>query len=134
MINAIRAMLHPRRFVKQKWVRACGDYESKLKLGVISRPHYGYCLYHAAKLAVKLGYRKISAVEFGVAGGNGLITLEHHAEQVSEILPIEIEVYGFDTGEGLPRPIDYRDLPYHWKEGFYKMDVKALEATLKRAH
>jgi hypothetical protein len=133
MINKIRSILHPRRLAKQKWVQSFGDYESKLKLGVISRPHYGYCLYNAAKLAVKLGYKKISAVEFGVAGGNGLVNFEYHAEQISKILPIEIEVYGFDTGEGLPPPVDYRDLLYHWKQGFYKMDVKALEARLKHA-
>lgn len=133
MSNAMRAVLHPRRFVKNTLVRSFGDYESKLKLGVIPRPNYGYCLFNAAKLAVKLGHEKISAVEFGVAGGNGLLNFEYHAEQISKILPIEIEVYGFDTGEGLPKPTDYRDLLYHWQEGFYKMDVKALQAKLKRA-
>jgi hypothetical protein len=133
MINIIKAILHPRHFVKRKWVQSLGDYESKIKLGVIPRSNYGYCLYNAAKLAVKLGYKRISAVEFGVAGGNGLLSFEYHAEQIAKILPIEIEVYGFDTGEGLPKPLDYRDLLYHWQEGFYKMDVKALEAKLKRA-
>lgn len=133
MINALRAILHPRTRLKRKWVQSFGDYESKLKLGVISRPNYGYCLYNAAKLAAKLGYEKISAVEFGVAGGNGLLSFEYHAEQVSKLFPVEIEVYGFDTGEGLPKPVDYRDLPYHWKEGFYKMDVEALKAKLRKA-
>jgi hypothetical protein len=133
MRNGFRAVLHPRKFLKEKWVQSFGDYESKIKLGVIARPNYGYCLYNAAKLAVRLGYKKISAVEFGVAGGNGLLSFEYHAEQISKLLPIEIEVYGFDTGEGLPDPIDYRDLLYHWQKGFYKMDVGALEAKLKRA-
>jgi hypothetical protein len=133
MINRIRSILHPRQLVKRKLVQSFGDYESKLKLGLVPRPHYGYCLYNAARLAVKLGYAKISAVEFGVAGGNGLLNFEYHADLISKLLPIEIEVYGFDTGEGLPKPIDYRDLSYHWKEGFYKMDVKALEAKLKKA-
>jgi hypothetical protein len=133
MVNALRAILHPRSRLKSKWVKSFGDYESKLKLGVIPRPNYGYCLYNSAKLAVKLGYKKISAVEFGVAGGNGLLSFEYHAEQISRLLPIEIEVYGFDTGEGLPKPLDYRDLLYHWKEGFYRMDVEALKAKLKIA-
>jgi hypothetical protein len=133
MINKIRQILHPRKLIKRKWVESYGDYESKLKLGVIDRPHYGYCLYNAARLAVKLGYKRISVVEFGVAGGNGLLNFEYHAGLVAKLLPIEFEIYGFDTGEGLPKPIDYRDLPYHWKEGFYKMDVKALEAKLTKA-
>lgn len=133
MINPIRSILHPRQVIGNKWVQWFGDYESKIKRGVIARPNYGYCLYNAAKLAVKLGYKKISAVEFGVAGGNGLLNFEYHAELISKLVPIEIQVYGFDTGEGLPNPIDYRDLPYHWQQGFYKMDVKALEAKLKKA-
>jgi hypothetical protein len=133
MINPMKAILNPRSTIKRKWVQSYGDYESKIKLGVILRPNYGYCLYHAAKLAVKLGYKRISAVEFGVAGGNGLLAFEYHAEQICKLLPIEIEVYGFDTGEGLPEPTDYRDLLYHWQQGFFRMDVKALEAKLKRA-
>jgi hypothetical protein len=119
--------------LKRKWVQRFGDYEDQLKLGLIPRANYGYCLFNAAKLAVRLGHKKISAIEFGVAGGNGLLSFEYHADRISEVLPIEIEVYGFDTGEGLPDPLDYRDLPYHWKKGFYKMDIDALRAKLTRA-
>lgn len=132
-MRALRSLLHPRRLLKRRWVRAFGDYETQIKLEVVPRPHYGYCLFHAARLAVKLGIRRISALEFGVAGGNGLLNLEHHARKISRLMPIEIEIYGFDTGEGLPKPVDYRDLPYHWKEGFYRMDVAALRAKLTKA-
>jgi len=72
-------------------------------------------------------------LEFGVAGGNGLVALENHAVEIARMVSVEIDVYGFDTGEGLPEPVDYRDLPYHWKGGFYKMDITALEARLKKA-
>jgi hypothetical protein len=126
-------LLNPHRLLVQNIIQVFGDYESKLKFGAIPRPNYGYCLYNAAKLAQRLGHTKISAIEFGVAGGNGLLNFEYHAEQVSRLIPIEIEIYGFDTAEGLPKPADYRDLPYYWKEGFYKMDVEALELRLKRA-
>jgi hypothetical protein len=132
-MQALRALLHPREFLKHKVVRAFGDYDSKINLGVIPRPHYAFCLYNAAKLAYRLGYKRISAIEFGVAGGNGLLSFEFHAEQISKLIPVEIEIYGFDTGEGLPQPLDYRDLPYHWKEGFYKMEVEALQSKLRRS-
>ena len=33
--------------------------------------------------------------------------------------------------EGLPEPVDYRDIPYGWKAGFFKMDRGALEQRLK---
>ncbi len=110
-----------------------GKYETRLQLSAIDRPHYGYIVYHAAALAKKLGYPKISVLEFGVAGGNGLVSLEYHAQQVSKLFGVEIEIYGFDTGEGLPAPEDYRDLPYHWKSGFFKMDEKKLQARLQKS-
>ncbi|PSF38138.1 hypothetical protein C7H19_06615 [Aphanothece hegewaldii CCALA 016] len=109
------------------------SYEQSLALQIIDRPHYGYCVYHSAALAKKLGYSRISVVEFGVAGGNGLINLEYHAEQVSKIFGIDIDIYGFDTGEGLPKPIDYRDLPYHWQESFFKMNIPELKNRLTKA-
>ncbi|MBC7933415.1 MAG: hypothetical protein H7Z38_22870 [Rubrivivax sp.] len=110
-----------------------GSYATRLENGLVDRPHYGYCMFQGALLARKLGHRRISVLEFGVAGGRGLLSLEYHAEKVSEALSIEIDIYGFDTGKGLPKPVDYRDLPYHWKEGFFAMDAEKLQARLKRA-
>ncbi|MFT6051382.1 MAG: hypothetical protein ACJAVI_005130 [Candidatus Azotimanducaceae bacterium] len=106
------------------------SYGLLTKLGAVDYPHYGYCLFQAATLARRLGQKKISVLEFGVAGGNGLRALEYHAENITRMVGVEIEVYGFDTGKGLPRPTDYRDLPYHWKEGFFEMDFKLLETKL----
>lgn len=51
---------------------------------------------------------KISAIEFGVDGGNGLLAMENIAQEVEKEVPVEFEIYGFDTGSGLPEPIDYR--------------------------
>ena len=110
-----------------------GSYSFRCRIGAIDRPYYAYLVLQAAKMAVRLGLPRVSIIEFGVAGGKGLVSLEYHAEQVEKLHPVKIEIYGFDTGEGLPMPEDYRDLPYHWKAGFYKMDVPALEAKLKRS-
>lgn len=110
-----------------------GSYEQRVRIGAVERPHYGYCVYNAAALARKLEYPRMSVLEFGVAGGNGLVNLEYHAEEISKLLGIEIDIYGFDTGEGLPEPLDYRDLPYHWKRGFYRIDYPQLKLHLKKA-
>ncbi|GMG87730.1 hypothetical protein MNKW57_20510 [Biformimicrobium ophioploci] len=72
-------------------------------------------------------------MEFGVAGGNGLVELEKLAQEVEKEFPVEFEIYGFDSGMGLPAPQDYRDLPYIWKEGFFHMDLPALKARLARS-
>jgi hypothetical protein len=96
-------------------------------------PFYRHCMRHAAVLARKLGHRRISAIEFGVAGGNGLVAMERHAEAVQAETGVEVAVYGFDTGKGLPPPQDYRDIPYLWQPGYFAMDVPKLQARLRSA-
>ena len=53
---------------------------TRVRYGIWSRPHYAYGVFAAAKLARRLGYSGVSAVEFGVAGGNGLLALEEIAK------------------------------------------------------
>lgn len=98
-----------------------------------TRPHYYSALFEAATLAKRLGIPKISTMEFGVAGGAGLIALERHARRVSRATSVMIEVYGFDMVSGLPKPKDYRDMPYAWQEGYFKSDRAWLQARLDRA-
>ena len=116
------------------WCRfPVGSLETRVKYGVFARPHYAYGVYSAAELASRLGLPAISVIEFGVAGGRGLLALESIAMEVSEAVGIKIEVFGFDTGGGMPPPVDYRDLPHVWEQGFYKMDQEALKGSLKHA-
>ena len=123
---------HPLRSATKWLIRRyqLGSYEQRVRLGCTERPHYGFCLYNAALLARKLGHTRISVLEFGVAGGKGLLNLEYHAREIKQTLNMDIEIYGFDSGEGLPEPTDYRDLPYHWQKGYYKMDLPKLESSM----
>jgi len=109
-----------------------GTFEFRIALDGVKRPNYGYALLYAAKQARNLGIKKISAIEFGVAAGTGLIELEKMAEKVTKITKVSIDIFGFDMGTGLPAPSDYRDLPYIFKGGFYKMDMQHLQARLKK--
>jgi len=109
------------------------SYRRMLDYGMIERAYYGHCMLHAAMLARKLGHRRISSIEFGVAGGNGLVAMERHAEAVQAETGVEVAVYGFDTGKGMPPPQDYRDMPYMWQPGYFAMDVPTLRARLKSA-
>lgn len=123
-----------RRALKRLIAKAgIGSFAFRYRIEALQRMHYAYILYEGAKLAAALGQRRISAIEFGVAGGNGLLWLERHAEAIERLLPVEFEIYGFDTGGGLPNPKDYRDLPHHWQGGFFAMDRDKLEKKLKRA-
>src|SRR5919108_468152 len=97
------------------------------------RPNYTWGLLHSAHLAKALGIDRVSAIEFGVAGGNGLLALERAAEKVEVALGVGIDVYGFDTGAGLPPPEDYRDLPNLWHEQAFPMDVDKLKQQLNKS-
>jgi hypothetical protein len=124
--------MYPLRPITRRLVRHYNlfSYEFRLNKNLVERPNYGYCVYQGALLAKRLGYKRISVIELGVAGGRGLLNLEFHAEQISKLFGMEIEVYGFDAGEGLPSPEDYRDLPFVWKKGFYQMDYTELQKRL----
>jgi hypothetical protein len=103
--------------------------------GCARKPEYVWGVLQGVALAKVLGLGRVSVIEFGVAGGFGLLALEHIAEMV-EALPgvgVGVDVYGFDTGKGLPQPEDYRDCPNLWAGGFYAMDKAQLEAHLRRA-
>ena len=97
-----------------------------------NRPAYLLGVLTAAQQARKQNVPEISVIEFGVAGGNGLVALQHEAEAVERETGIRIKVYGFDAGpQGLPAFIgDYRDHPEEWQPGDYPMDEPALRARL----
>ena len=97
------------------------------------RPNYVWGVVNAAGLAQALEIPRISVIELGVAGGNGLIALEKITTRVAEALCLQIDVYGFDSGVGLPKPTDYRDLPNLFSEGFFPMDANNLRARLDKA-
>lgn len=104
-------------------------YRKKYKL--IYRPEYGYCINKALGLAKALGYQKVSVLEFGVSVGNGILNIEHYCEIAKRTFGIDFEIYGFDTGIGLPPLTDFRDGLFRWSEGDAVMDKEALEKRLK---
>jgi len=111
------------------------DYKTELLNGeAVDEIWYntsGYCIYNGAELAAELGVRNISILEFGVASGDGLQMIEHHATNICEEIEVDFEIYGFDSMEGLPKPEDYRDMPYLWKEGQYEGDISDVEEKVE---
>ena len=111
-------------------VAAFGTYRAKVYFDVAFRQYTAFNLMDAAKRAANLGIKRISALEFGVATGAGLLNICENASAVTRATGIEIEVYGFDTGAGLPPPRSYRDHPELYRAGDYVMNFSALEAKL----
>jgi hypothetical protein len=95
---------------------------------------YAWGALQGVHLAVALGMTRVSLIEFGVAWGNGLVALDQIALKLEHAYGIAIDVYGFDTGRGLPSPTDYRDLPNLYAEQEFAMpDHQALAKRLSRA-
>ena len=97
------------------------------------RTHYAKIIGAAGELAKIKGYDRISIIEFGVATGNGLRLAEIYAEELSYLLGIKIDVYGFDSGVGLLTLHDYRDVDNFFTNGMFKTDVDRLKSSLKNA-
>lgn len=104
-----------------------------LEQGVQTRPQYLWGTLLAVRVAAALGLPRVAAIELGVAGGNGLLALERAAAAAQALSGIEVEVYGFDTGAGMPASDDPRDAPWLIEPGWFAMDEGALRARLTRA-
>jgi hypothetical protein len=59
--------------------------------------------------------------------------MENLVREIRKKLGVQIRIFGFDGGEGLPGHGDYRDLPCNWRRGLYKMDVTAVRRRLPTA-
>lgn len=121
-------------FVVGAWNRfPVGSVQSRVHYGIFPYPNYAYGVYWSSILASRLGLPAITVIEMGVAGGRGLIALEKSSAEIEGITGVKIDVVGFDSGEGMPAPVDFRDVPQVWGEGFYKMEPEKLRSRLNRA-
>lgn len=109
---------------------AFGSFRTRVAFDVVRRRHYAFSLLRAADHARHYGIYSVSVVEFGVSAGDGLTNLARLASKVSRATGVEIRVFGFDTGAGLPPPRDYRDHPELFRMGDFAMDVGKLRRTL----
>ncbi len=100
-------------------------------LGIKYR-HYLLGLAYGVKEAIICGNERLAAVEFGVFYGAGLLEMCKAAAFFRDEFGLDIQVYGFDGGVGLPRLTgDYRDQPEMFVPGDFKMpDQQALRAQL----
>lgn len=105
-------------------------FRRRVFFDTVIRPNNAFSLLRAADLAKELGYRRVTAMEFGVAAGAGLINMAVIGQSVTRLTGIDIDIVGFDTGQGMPPPIDYRDHPELFAQGDFRMDFDALRARL----
>ena len=111
-------------------VMAFGSFRQKVNFDLVLRHHAAFGLLKAADLARQHGIPEVQALEFGVAAGAGLINMARIAEKITAETGVRVKLTGFDTGKGMPKPIDYRDHPDLYGPGDYPMDFAKLQAAL----
>jgi hypothetical protein len=104
-----------------------------LEQNLRTRPQYLWGTLLAVRIAKAIGLPRIGVAEFGVAGGNGLLALEQAADAAAELVGVEVQVYGFDGGSGMPAPRDHRDVPWLIEPGWFELDEPALRERLTSA-
>lgn len=107
------------------FVGVFGSFRAKVEFDLVVRMHHAWGLLYAADQAKRCGIRELTALEFGVASGAGLLNMREVAERVTRETGIAFRIIGFDAGTGLPRPKDYRDHPEHYRQGDYPMVNRA---------
>lgn len=108
-----------------------GSFRRKVAYDLVIRPQHAFGLLNAADQAKTRGFTEITIIEFGVANGAGLMNLIAVADKVTKATGIKIHIYGFDTGEGMPEPVDYRDHPEYYNTGDFPMNKALLEEKIK---
>jgi hypothetical protein len=106
------------------------SYRTKIAFDLVPRRHYAYGVLRAAEQAASHRLGVLTVLELGVATGRGLLNLCDVARKVSKLTGVRIEVYGFDTGAGMPPPRDYRDHPELYQADDFPMDRERLASLL----
>jgi hypothetical protein len=107
-----------------------GSFRLRVAFDLVLRAHTAYSMLNCADLAKSLGLRRVTVVEFGVAAGAGLLNMCAIAKRVSDATGVAFDVYGFDTGEGMPPPRSHKDHPELYQAGDFPMNVASLEKRL----
>ncbi|WP_435412797.1 hypothetical protein [Psychroserpens mesophilus] len=108
-----------------------GSFRKKVAYDLVIRPQHAFGLLNAADQAKLRGFNDVTVLEFGVANGAGLMNLIAVADKVTKETGVNIHIYGFDTGEGMPEPLDYRDHPEYYNTGDFPMNKALLEEKIK---
>lgn len=106
------------------WIDRTGDFRTREKYGLIGRPNYLYGMLRAADCAKYFGQSSVTAIEFGVASGAGLLNMLELAEQITKETGIRFRIVGFDTGSGLPSVRGYKDHPEIWSPGDFATESR----------
>ena len=120
--NKVNRKIYKSLFGETAWVKRTGDFRTRERFGLIERANYVYGMLRAADCAKYFGLRRVTAIEFGVASGAGLLNMAEAARLIENETGISFNVVGFDTGAGLPGIVGFKDHPEIWNPGDFAME------------
>jgi len=107
-----------------------GSFRQKVAFDLVVRQHIAYSVLRMADQAKQRGLSTVSLIEFGVASGAGLMNMAKIAERATRATGVSMNIYGFDTGKGMPAPQGYKDHPDLYTTADFPMDFERLRASL----
>jgi hypothetical protein len=107
-----------------------GSIRSKIAFDLVIRQYHAYALLEAADLAKSQGKKAVTVIEFGVANGAGIFNIQEISKKITKASGIKFDIFGFDTGAGMPPPASYKDHPDLYMEGEFPMDFNKLQGSL----
>lgn len=125
IITKIQRKIWTGLFSEATWINRTADFRTKEQYGLIGRPNYLYGMLRAADCAKYFGLASVTAIEFGVASGSGLLNMVELAEMIREETGVQFRIVGFDTGSGLPAVRGYKDHPEIWNPGDFATEDRA---------
>ncbi len=112
------------------FVALFGSTRARIGFDVLPLQFHAYGLLSAVELALANGKSAVTAIEFGVAAGRGLLNMADIAAKLTKETGVRIDICGFDGGTAMPPPIDERDHPDLYSTGDFPMDVPLLKRSL----
>jgi hypothetical protein len=107
------------------WARNnLASFREREFFGLISPPDYLYGMLRAADVAKYCGKKAVTAIEFGVASGGGLLRMVELAHLIESETGVHFRIVGFDTGQGLPAIVGYKDHPEVFNQGDFVTEDK----------
>lgn len=103
-----------------------GSFRSKVAFDLIQRRPHAFGLLRAADYAGERGLDGLTVIEFGVANGEGLLNMCELGKRITDITGVNFDIVGFDTGQGLPSPKDFRDHPEYYSQGDFPLQDKEV--------
>ena len=113
------------------FVAVFGSLRAKINFDLVLRHQHSYALLAAADEAKRLGHGRVSVIEFGVAAGAGLLNIQQITNRVTKETGVKFDIYGFDSGSGMPPPESYKDHPDLYQAGDFPMNHEALKSRLQ---